>query len=249
VCEGGTPLCQHAAECPLFRERGPRSAPREPLTSAREGTLEVFSFLSVSKIWPELAACFRREIAIGSDAISKFGPAFCPDTRGQARRRRQARSAHAIEAERGARRPRWRPPEAARDLRPHGVWRRRLQRTLRFAEAVLLRRVSPSPLRPHPFDRAKPNRFRSQRNRLLSSPSASVDVGPRPPASHMPVASSPSLLLAPQAWPALLLPGRSLFALSHRPPSRLHTALHHFSAPLLTTAGALAARCVQLRWR
>ena len=80
------------------------------------------------KIWPELVACFRREIAIGSDAISKFGRrvAFCPDTRGEARRRRQARSAHAIEAERGARRPRWRPPEAARDLRPHGVLRRRL---------------------------------------------------------------------------------------------------------------------------
>ena len=28
----------------VFRERGPRSGPREPLTSAREGTLEVFSF-------------------------------------------------------------------------------------------------------------------------------------------------------------------------------------------------------------
>ena len=27
-----------------YRERGPRSGPREPLTSAREGTLEVFSF-------------------------------------------------------------------------------------------------------------------------------------------------------------------------------------------------------------
>ena len=27
-----------------FRERGPRSGPREPLTSAREGTLKVFSF-------------------------------------------------------------------------------------------------------------------------------------------------------------------------------------------------------------
>ena len=48
-------------------------------------------------------------------------------TRGSGpRRRRLARSAHAIEAERGARRPRWRPPEAARDLRPHGVLRRRL---------------------------------------------------------------------------------------------------------------------------
>ena len=28
----------------LYRERGPRSGPREPLTSAREGMLEVFSF-------------------------------------------------------------------------------------------------------------------------------------------------------------------------------------------------------------
>ena len=44
----------------------------------------------------------------------------------EARRRRLARSAHAIEAERGARRPRWRPPEAARDLRLHGDLRRRL---------------------------------------------------------------------------------------------------------------------------
>ena len=63
--------------------------------------------------------------------------------------------------------------------------------------------------------------------------------------SHMPVASSPSLVLAPQAWPALLLPGRSLFALSYR----LHRACTQLSisAPLLTTAGALAARCVQLR--
>ena len=74
--------------------------------------------------------------------------------------------------------------------------RRRLQRTLGFAEAVLLRRVSPSPLRPHPFDRAKPNRFRSQRNRLLSSPSASVDVGPRPLACHTP-APLPTCLSPP----------------------------------------------------
>ena len=44
----------------------------------------------------------------------------------EARRRRLARSAHAFEAERGARRPRWRPPEAARDLRLHGDLRRRL---------------------------------------------------------------------------------------------------------------------------
>ena len=42
------------------------------------------------------------------------------------RRMRLARSAHAFEAERGARRPRWRPPEAARDLRLHGDLRRRL---------------------------------------------------------------------------------------------------------------------------
>ena len=153
--------------------------------------------MSVSKIWPELAASFRREIAIGTTQSASLGRvAFCPDTRDEARRRRQARSAHAIEAERGARRPRWRPPEAARDLRPHGVLRRRLQRTLGFAEAVLLRRVSPSPLRPHAFDRAKPNRFRSQRNRLFSSPSASVDVGPRPLACHTP-APLPTCLSPP----------------------------------------------------
>ena len=54
-------------------------------------------------------------------------PTHATLTRGSGpRRRRLARSAHAIEAERGARRPRWRPPEAARDLRPHGVLRRRL---------------------------------------------------------------------------------------------------------------------------
>ena len=38
-----------------FRERGPRSGPREPLTSAREGRLDVFRFEKVPKIWPELA--------------------------------------------------------------------------------------------------------------------------------------------------------------------------------------------------
>ena len=38
-----------------YRERGPRSGPREPLTSAREGMLKVFSFERVPKIWPELA--------------------------------------------------------------------------------------------------------------------------------------------------------------------------------------------------
>ena len=37
-----------------YRERGPRSGPREPLTSAREGRQEVFSFRECKKIWPEL---------------------------------------------------------------------------------------------------------------------------------------------------------------------------------------------------
>ena len=142
-----------------------------------------------------LSSCFRIRLAITQ--VSRVNRHARHLTRRLgARRRRLARSAHAIEAERGARRPRWRPPEAARDLRPHGVLRRRLQRTLWFAEAVLLRRVSPSPLRPHPFDRAKPNRFRSQRNRLLSSPSASVDVGPRPLACHTP-APLPTCLSPP----------------------------------------------------
>ena len=71
----------------------------------------------------------------------------------------------------------------------------------------------------------------------------------------MPVASSPSLLLAPQAWPALLLPGRSLFALSHRPPSRLHTALHRRAAAhdRRCAGGPLRAAAVEVRrhrrWR
>ena len=71
---------------------------------------------------------FGARLQLGATQSASLGRvAFCgPDTRGEARRRRQARSAHAIEAERGARRPRWRPPEAARDLRPHGVLRRRL---------------------------------------------------------------------------------------------------------------------------
>ena len=38
----------------------------------------------------------------------------------------RARSAHAIDAGRGARRRRWRPPEAARDLRLQAALRRRL---------------------------------------------------------------------------------------------------------------------------
>ena len=73
--------------------------------------------------------------------------------------------------------------------------------------------------------------------------------------SHMPVASSPSLLLAAQAWPALLLPGRSLFALSHRPPSRLHTALHQRAAAhdRRCAGGPLRAAAVEVRrhrrWR
>ena len=179
-------------------------------------------------------------------------PACADSPRAEARRRRQARSAHAIEAERGARRPRWRPPEAARDLRPHGVLRRRLQRTLGFAEAVLLRRVSPSPLRPHPFDRAKPNRFRSQRNRLLSSPSASVDVGPRPLACHTP-APLPTCLSPPhpRSFSRRRLGRR--FSCPGARCLRCLTGLHRactqlsISAPLLTTAGALAARCVQLQ--
>ena len=59
--------------------------------------------------------------------VSRVNRRTPPLTRGSGpRRRRRARSPHAIEAERGARRPRWRPPEAARDLRPHGVLRRRL---------------------------------------------------------------------------------------------------------------------------
>ena len=71
----------------------------------------------------------------------------------------------------------------------------------------------------------------------------------------MPVASSPSLLLAAQAWPALLLPGRSLFALSHRPPSRLHTALHQRAAAhdRRCAGGPLRAAAVEVRrhrrWR
>ena len=71
----------------------------------------------------------------------------------------------------------------------------------------------------------------------------------------MPVASSPSLLLAAQAWPALLLPGRSLFALSHRPPSRLHTALHQRAAAhdRRCAGGPLRAAAVEARrhrrWR
>ena len=106
-----------------FRERGPRTAPREPLTSAREGRLEVFE--NPKKSGLSSPPPFGARLQLGA-SNQQVWAAFCPDTRGEARRRRQAQSAHAIEAERGARRPRWRPPEAARDLRPHGVLRRRL---------------------------------------------------------------------------------------------------------------------------
>ena len=70
----------------------------------------------------------------------------------EARRRRLARSAHAIEAERGARRPRLRPPEAARDLRVHGDLRPRLvagevcpARSAAFMQALRLPPPHPSP--------------------------------------------------------------------------------------------------------
>ena len=84
--------------------------------------LKVFSFRKSRK-----SGLSSRPDRVCNHASFAREPTHPTLTRGSGpRRRRLARSAHAIEAERGARRPRWRPPEAARDLRPHGVLRRRL---------------------------------------------------------------------------------------------------------------------------
>ena len=91
--------------------------------------------MSVSKVWPELATssgtCNHRKFA--REPTSHTPPDSGGSERlGEVRRRRQARSAHAIEASALRARPRWRPPEGARDLRPHGVLRRRAGEVCRF---------------------------------------------------------------------------------------------------------------------
>ena len=106
----------------VFASAGRAAARASPLPPPAKACWRFSGFESLPKIWPELAtdracnhASFARE-PTHPTLTGGSGP----------RRRRLARSAHAIEAERGARRPRWRPPEAARDLRPQGVLRRRL---------------------------------------------------------------------------------------------------------------------------
>ena len=119
---GGGDGYQLASNVRVFASAGRAAARASPLPPPAKACWRFSGFESLPKIWPELAtdracnhASFARE-PTHPTLTGGSGP----------RRRRLARSAHAIEAERGARRPRWRPPEAARDLRPHGVLRRRL---------------------------------------------------------------------------------------------------------------------------
>ena len=123
-------LCGHGVN-PAFRERGRARAAqrraRAPYLRPRRHAAGFQLWCVYQKSGLSSRHAFGARLQLGGPQSASFGagPAWC-DTRGEARRRRQARSAHAIEAERGARRPRWRPPEAARDLRPQGVLRRRL---------------------------------------------------------------------------------------------------------------------------
>ena len=105
----------------VFASAGRAAARASPLPPPAKARWRFSAFVSAKK--SGLSSCFRIRLAITQ--VSRVNRRRSHLTR-EARRRRLARSAHAIEAERGARRPRWRPPEAARDLRPHGVLRRRL---------------------------------------------------------------------------------------------------------------------------
>ena len=101
-----------------YCERWRRQPPtRAPYLRARRARGRLWLSSVHKKIWTEISqSSERNRLSLAPSNRTGF----------EARRRRLARSAHAIEAERGARRPRWRPPEAARDLRLHGDLRRRL---------------------------------------------------------------------------------------------------------------------------
>ena len=103
----------------LLRALAAPAADASPLPPSAKGKGAVFGFPACTKNLDGNLPIERLKSAESYLAASNR-------TGFEARRRRLARSAHAFEAERGARRPRWRPPEAARDLRLHGDLRRRL---------------------------------------------------------------------------------------------------------------------------
>ena len=117
-----------------------------------------------------------------------------------------AQRPHAIEAERGARRPRWRPPEAARHLRPHGDLRRRQVAGRRSdASPAPLTITSSLSLLPAPQARVGSQRhscpshgLAPQARRVLRAEARLRSRAP-PPSAHLAIATSPLVLPAPQA--------------------------------------------------
>ena len=108
----------------LSRARGAQRPARAPYLRPRTHA----GGFQLSKGSQKSGLSSRPDRACNHASFARVNRRTPPLTRGSGpRRRRLARSAHAIEASALRARPRWRPPEAARDLRPHGVLRRRLQ--------------------------------------------------------------------------------------------------------------------------
>ena len=107
----------------LSRARGAQRPARAPYLRPRTHA----GGFQLSKGSQKSGLSSRPDRACNHASFARVNRRTPPLTRGSGpRRRRLARSAHAIEASALRARPRWRPPEAARDLRPHGVLRRRL---------------------------------------------------------------------------------------------------------------------------
>ena len=100
----------------LSRARGAQRPARAPYLRPRTHA----GGFQLSKGSQKSGLSSRPDRACNHASFARVNRRTPPLTRGSGpRRRRLARSAHAIEASALRARPRWRPPEAARDLRPH----------------------------------------------------------------------------------------------------------------------------------